>query len=102
MSLPRALSDAERRDWLHLIRTPNIGPLTFQKLLARYSTASAALEALPAIASRAGRGRRIEVPPITRIEDEIAATQKLGARLVASCEAEFPALLRVLDPPRRC
>lgn len=98
MSLPRALSDAERRDWLRLVRTPNIGPLTFQKLLARYGTATAALEALPEIASRAVRGR-LELPPASRIEDEIAATLKLGARLVASCEADFPVLLRALDPP---
>lgn len=99
MSLPRALSDAERRDWLRLVRTPNVGPLTFQKLLERYGTATTALEALPDIAHRAGRGRRIDLPPISRIEDEIAATEKLGARLVASCEAEFPKLLRALDPP---
>lgn len=89
MSLPRALSDAERLGWLRLVRTPNVGLLTFRKLLERYGTATAALDALPDIAHRAGRGRRIELAPAARIEDEIAATEKLGARLVASCEAEF-------------
>jgi DNA processing protein len=98
MSLSRALSAEERRDWLRLVRTPNIGPLTFQKLLARYGTATDALRALPEIAGRIGRGR-IELPPISRIEDEIAATEKLGARLVASCEEAFPKLLAALDPP---
>jgi DNA processing protein len=99
MSLGRVLSDAERRDWLRLVRTPTIGPLTFQKLLERFGTATAAVEALPDLARRAARGRRIELPPLARIEDEIASTQVLGARLVASCEPDYPKLLRALDPP---
>lgn len=67
--------------------------------LARCGTTIAALEALHEIAHRGGRGRRIDLPPVSRIEDEIAATEKLGARLVACCEAEFPKLLHALDPP---
>jgi DNA processing protein len=96
---PRRLSDAERRDWVRLVRTPNIGPLTFAHLLQRYGNATDALVALPEIASRVAKGRRIELPSIVAIEDEIAETLRLGARLVASCEPEFPKLLTSLDPP---
>lgn len=96
---PRTLSDAERRDWVRLVRTPNIGPLTFARLIERYNTASNALDALPEIAGRAARGRRIDVPSAGVIEDEIAATQRCGARIVASCEPDFPKLLTSLDPP---
>jgi predicted Rossmann fold nucleotide-binding protein DprA/Smf involved in DNA uptake len=98
MSL-RTLSDAERRDWVRLVRTPNIGPLTFARLLERFGTATHALAALPDIANRVGKGRRIELPSVSAIEDEIAATQRLGARLLASCEPDFPKLLVSLDPP---
>lgn len=98
MSL-RTLSDAERRDWVRLVRTPNIGPLTFARLLERFGNATDALAALPDIANRMAKGRRIELPSVSAIEDEIAATQRLGARLLASCEPDFPKLLVSLDPP---
>lgn len=98
MSL-RRLSDSERRDWVRLVRTPNIGPLTFARLIERFGNATDALAALPDIAGRLAKGRRIELPPATLIEDEIAATQRLGARIIASCEPDFPKLLTALDPP---
>lgn len=96
---PRTLSDAERRDWLRLVRTPNIGPLTFARLMERFASATEALAALPEISSRAGRGRRIEIPSASAIEDEIAATLRCGARVIASCEPDFPRLLVSMDPP---
>ena len=34
----RELTDAERVDWLRLIRTENVGPITFYQLLQRFVT----------------------------------------------------------------
>ena len=51
------LSETERRDWLRLARTENVGPVTFDQLLQRFGTATAALAArMPALvwASRNG------------------------------------------------
>ena len=98
MSL-RRLSDEERRNWVRLVRTPNIGPLTFARLIERFGNATDALAALPDIAGRVAKGRRIEVPTVAIIEDEIAATLRIGARIIASCEPDFPKLLVSLDPP---
>ncbi len=98
MSLPR-LTDAKRRDWLRLVRTPNIGPLTFARLIERYGNAGDALAALPEIASRMAKGRQIDLPPVGAIEDEMDATARCGARIIASCEPDFPKLLVSLDPP---
>ena len=99
MSLVPVLPDNERRDWIRLARTQNIGPVTFAQLLKRFGSPAAALDALPEIARRAGRGRPIVVPAIDEIDAEIEATQRYGARIVASCEADFPPLLRTLAPP---
>ena len=44
---PRRLSETERLARLRLIRTENVGPVTFRHLLDRYRTATAALDALP-------------------------------------------------------
>ncbi|MEH6810179.1 MAG: DNA-processing protein DprA [Hyphomonas oceanitis] len=99
MSPARPLSDTERRNWVRLARTQNVGPVTFAQLVKRFGTPGAALDALPEIARRAGRGRPIIAPSVDAVEDEIAAARKYGARIIASCEADFPPLLRTLAPP---
>jgi len=59
----RELSAKDRLDWLRLIRTENVGPVTFRHLLARFGTAGTALEALPELARRGGRaGRYVTLP----------------------------------------
>lgn len=95
----RALSDAERLAWLRLSRTQNVGPVTFAQLIKRYGSAGDALAALPEIAHRAGRGRALTIPPVAEAARELDMAARYGARLVASCEPDFPALLRMLDPP---
>ncbi len=37
----RELPDAERLDWLRLIRSENVGPITFHQLLDRFGSAAA-------------------------------------------------------------
>jgi len=95
----RALTPAGRRDWLRLARTQNVGPVTFQQLVGRYGEASIALAALPDLARRGGRVTPLDIPSIAQIEAELAAGAALGARLIAACEADFPAPLAALDPP---
>jgi DNA processing protein len=97
----RVLSDMERLDWLRLIRTENIGPLTFHRLLARFDSAEAALEALPTFARRGGRPQGIRICSRTAAERELCAATAVGARLVAACEPDYPPLLAHIDgaPP---
>lgn len=99
MMTPRAVSDAERADWLRLARTPSIGPVTFFQLVGRYKTAAKALEALPELAARAGRKRPLAAPAASDMDAELAATARHGARLLTALDPEFPPLLRALDPP---
>lgn len=95
----RALSDAERRDWLRLARTENVGPVTFDQLIQRYGEAGAALAALPELARRGGRMGGLKIASVADAEKELADGQRLGARLIASCEPDFPQALAALDPP---
>ena len=80
------LSDRERRAWLRLARTENVGPVTFRNLLARFGLASAALEELPRLAQRGG-GRNFVLSPEEDSTRELETLAKLGGRLIASCEA---------------
>jgi DNA processing protein len=84
-----------------LTRSENVGPITFSALLKRYGSATAALTVLPELASKGGRKRPIRVCPKGTAEDEVAATKAAGARLLAKCEAGYPAALAVLEaaPP---
>ena len=95
----RELSDAGRRDWLRLARTENVGPVTFDQLIQRYGDAGEALAALPELARRGGRMGGLKIPSLADAEKELADGERLGARLIASCEPDFPQALAALDPP---
>jgi DNA processing protein len=94
-----SLSDAARRDWLRLARSENVGPVTFDQLVRRYGDATRALEALPDLSRRGGRASSLRIPSPRDAEREIAGGEALGARLIGSCEPDFPARLAALDPP---
>jgi DNA processing protein len=95
----RTLSDAERRDWLRLARTENVGPVTFNQLIGRYGEAGEVLAALPDLARRGGRAAALQVPSLSEADAELARGEALGARLVCACEPDFPQTLAALDPP---
>ena len=96
---PRALTEAERIDWLRLIRSENVGPITFYQLIKHYGSAKAALEALPELARRGGRRGRIKVCSAAAAEREIEATAAAGAALLAIGEAHYPKPLAAIDDP---
>ena len=84
---------------LRLIRTPNIGPMTFSLLLQRYGSAIAALQAVPELAKRGGR----ILKPATRAdaESEMAEVEAMGARLMFRGSDHYPNRLAQFDdaPP---
>lgn len=95
----RSLTQDERIEWLRLARTSGVGPVSFAKLIERFGEASAALEALPRLAKRGGRVRPQRLASRDQAQAELDRLDALGARLICSCEPEFPPLLAVLDPP---
>jgi len=92
------MNDSERRAWLRLARTENVGPVTFRNLLARFGTASTALDELPRLAARGGNKSFIAAEE-SEAARELESLAKLGGRLIASCEAGYPAGLAALDAP---
>ncbi|WP_072397159.1 DNA-processing protein DprA [Hyphomicrobium sp. CS1GBMeth3] len=92
-----ALDDAERLACLRLIRSTNVGPVTFRELINHFGGAKEALAALPALAQR--RNARIRVFPQAEAEDELAAARKVGARPIFTIEPGYPAALAAIDAP---
>jgi len=93
------LTDTQRRDWLRLIRSENVGPITFRDLINQYGGAGAALEALPELSRRGGLKRNIKICSIASAEAEIETVAALGARHVALNETGYPGLLHHIDSP---
>lgn len=93
------LSQPEAFARIRLLRSPNIGPVSYRQLLARFGTASAALDALPDLASREGRAYR--PASADSIEREVLALRRAGARYLFHDQPDYPALLGELDsaPP---
>ncbi|MDB5530271.1 MAG: dprA [Devosia sp.] len=93
------LTRSQRTAWLRLIRTENVGPVTFRQLLNRFGSADAAIEALPGLLKRTGTAPRITTQ--MQAEDELAGLERFGARLVATGEADYPNLLNYIpaSPP---
>ncbi|MFJ6024083.1 DNA-processing protein DprA [Brevundimonas sp. NPDC092305] len=97
MSPAGPLPDAERFARLRLARTDKIGPVTFKQLLDRFGSATRAIDALPDLIRRGGQGHSL--PPVERIEAELEAGGRLGARLILLGDADYPANLAAVDPP---
>jgi DNA processing protein len=95
------LTDAQRLAWLRLIRSENVGARTFRSLLNHFGGAAAALEALPALGNRGGARREIRVCSLRDAERELDGLARLGGRMVALGEADYPEALAHADgaPP---
>ena len=98
--LPQAvLDDGQRLACLRLIRSDNVGPVTFRELINHFGGATAALEALPEISRRAGGKRPIRICPRDVAEAELAAAARIGAHAVFTIEPTYPAALAHVDVP---
>lgn len=88
----------ERIARLRLIRTPQVGPVTFHDLIHRFGSGTEALDKIGELSLRGGRGKALKPASRTAIEDEVATTEKAGASFLFDGEAEYPALLGTVDP----
>jgi DNA processing protein len=86
------LTDAQRVDWLRLIRSDNVGPR---------GTMAQTLERLPDLARRGGADRPGRICSEQDAAAELAASKRIGVSLIAPGEAGYPPRLAELDdaPP---
>jgi DNA processing protein len=91
VNAPAALGQDEAFARIRLLRSPNVGPVSYAQLLRRFGNAQAALEALPDLAGRAGRDYR--PAPREAIEREVAAVRAAGGRYLFHDTPGYPELL---------
>src|SRR4051812_32618745 len=99
MQYPSLASD-HIADVLRLIRTPNVGPVTFFNLIERFGTAAEGLRALPDLSLRGGRKTPLVAYSKEDALAEIEAAKSFGARIILYGSPEYPKLLHAIsDPP---
>jgi DNA processing protein len=97
--LPQApLDAAQRLACLRLIRSDNVGPVTFRELINHFGGAEPALAALPELSRRGGR-QSIRVCPQAQAEAELEAAERIGARPLFTIEPGYPPALAALEAP---
>jgi len=101
ISEKKTLSQAEQIARLRLIRTENVGPVTFRHLLARYETALNALDALPELARQGGRKKPLVAARKSDIVKEIDHLHQQGGCLIVYGDQYYPAALMATEdaPP---
>ncbi|KUO69138.1 MAG: DNA processing protein DprA [Alphaproteobacteria bacterium BRH_c36] len=98
--LPTAeLDDTQRLACVRLIRSQNVGPITFRELINRYGGAQQALEALPHLSRKAAHGKAIVICSVADAEAELTAAQKYGARPLFTIEPGYPLRLAQIEAP---
>lgn len=97
------LSDEDKLNALRLIRSENVGPITYRQLIERYGSAKNALEQLPDIASRGGR-KNYKVCPKSDALAEIDAIDKIKGHLICLGDQAYPKYLSKTEdaPPTLC
>ena len=97
--LPQApLNAAQRLACLRLIRSDNVGPVTFRELINHFGGAEPALAALPELSRRGGR-QSIRICPEPQARAELEAADRIGAHPLFTIEPGYPPALAALDAP---
>ncbi|WP_280955380.1 DNA-processing protein DprA [Beijerinckia sp. GAS462] len=86
-------------DWLQLTRSDNIGPRTFQSLLQRFGSATAALNALPRLIAKQSGARAIRLAVREDCERELDMLRRKGGQFLTLDDSAYPQALRAIDAP---
>ena len=85
-----SVNEQEQLDWLRLIRSDNVGPATFNRLLEFYGSAGRALTALPELAKRGGRKRPLKACDEKTAITEFKALKKYGGQWLTQNDPRYP------------
>lgn len=87
-------------DALRLIRSEQVGPMTFFRLVKYCGSVAKAIEMAPSISKRGGRAKPIRITPKADAEREFEQLTKFGAEVLLYGEERYPRLLQqIADAP---
>lgn len=88
-------------DTLRLIRSSQVGPITYHRLIDRFHNPADALAALPDLAKRGGKKSPIRICSVTEAEKEIDACLAANVHILSQSDEKYPPRLKHIDdsPP---
>lgn len=95
------MDDKEKIAWLRLIRTENVGPITFHNLIDTFKSAQKAIEALPSLSRRGGRLKDLKLFDEFAALEEMEKLTRMGGEMIFAAEKEYPLSLSTIEdaPP---
>ncbi len=97
----KQLTEVEKINWIRLIMSDNIGPITFNQLLSFYGSASEAINNINELAHRGGRKKPYEIASVEAAEKQRQMAKEAGAEIIFRKEEAYPKLLKMISdaPP---
>jgi DNA processing protein len=93
-------NDQEIIDYLRLIRSENIGPNFFWRLLEIFEDANIAVREASDFFRKIGSKKKIKIISIAEAENEIEKIQKFGAKIIIASDPNYPKILKTIyDAP---
>lgn len=94
------LSEQEKKEWLQLAFSENVGPITFHSLLGFFGSAKEAMAHVNEFAKRGGRTRPITLASDQQVEEQLTLAQDFNTQILTSNEPDYPKLLKsTVDAP---
>jgi DNA processing protein len=96
----KAISDAERINWIRLSRTKNIGKSTFYNLLKLFGNVEDAIKNVEEYSLKGGLRIPIKVLDEDLAIKELENCRRINAEIITFIEPQYPELLKqISDPP---
>lgn len=94
------LTSDEKFARYRLIKTSNIGPITFRQLILKFGSAVAAINALPELAKQGGRKKPLVAYTKKAATQDLKQLEKLGGHLLVLGDVSYPEpLSHIEDAP---
>lgn len=88
------LSEQQKKEWMQLAFSENVGPITFHSLLSFFGTPKEALSHVNEFARRGGRTREIKIADERQVDEQLKLAKEFDTQIIVSGEKEYPKLLK--------
>ena len=94
------LSEQEKKEWLQLALSENVGPITFRNLLSFFGTPKEAMAHVNEFARRGGRTRPIMLATEKQIDEQFKLAEEFNSQIITLNDPSYPKLLKsTVDAP---
>lgn len=96
-----SLTVQEKKEWLKLALSENVGPITFRNLISYFGSPKEAICHLDEFARRGGRTKPIVLAGEKQVNAQLKKAEEIGVEILPLNHPEYPKLLKTIEdaPP---